>query len=361
MRTSKLLTTLAIASVVFIAGCNNKEGFERDNLGSDQTLRSATVSLAKGPVDLGTAGNYVILAESGISTTGTSLITGDLGVSPIAAIGLTGFGLTMDVSNTFSTSAQVIGKVYASDYAVPTPANLTTAVSDMETAYTTANNLVTPAPIVEKGAGDISGLTLPAGLYKWSTGVLINGGVTLSGGANAVWIFQIAENLTVGNGAIITLSGGAQAKNIFWVVAGQATLGTTVDFSGIILSKTLISLEAGAKVTGRLLAQTAVTLIANTITQPLGGTQGGNGDNGNGNGCKDKKDKKDDHNGKDNHGDNENHNGKDNHGDNENHNGKDNHGDNGNYNGKDNHGDNGNYNGKDKKDDRGGNKHFGQN
>ena len=359
----KLLTTLAIVSVVLIAGCNcNEKGglwsnghdYENPNVGPGSgnggSGSGTPGQLAPGAVNLGTAGNYVILAESGISTTGTSLITGDLGVSPIAAIGLTGFGLTMDVSNTFSTSAQVIGKVYASDYAVPTPANLTTAVSDMETAYTTANNLVTPAPIVEKGAGDISGLTLPAGLYKWSTGVLINGGVTLSGGANAVWIFQIAQNLTVGNGAIITLSGGAQAKNIFWVVAGQATLGTTVDFSGIILSKTLISLEAGAKVTGRLLAQTAVTLIANTITQPLGGTQpGGNGDNGNGNGCKDKKDNKDDHNGKDNHGDNENHNG------------KDNHGDNGNYNGKDNHGDNGNYNGKDKKDDRGGNKHFGQN
>jgi hypothetical protein len=103
-------------------------------------------------------------------------------------------------------------------------------------------------------------------LYKWSTGVLItNAGVTLSGGPNDVWVFQIAQNLTVNNSAIITLAGGAQAKNVFWVVSGKATLGTTVNFKGIILSKTLISLNTNAKVTGKLLAQTAVTLIANSV------------------------------------------------------------------------------------------------
>jgi hypothetical protein len=139
----------------------------------------------------------------------------------------------------------------------------------METAFTTGNNLVVPAPIVGLYAGDISGRTLPAGLYKWGTGVLItNAGVTLSGGANDVWVFQIAQNLTVNSSAIVHLIGGAQAKNIFWVVTGQATLGTNSDFSGIILSKTLISLNTGAKVTGKLLAQTAVTLNASTVTQP---------------------------------------------------------------------------------------------
>ncbi len=136
----------------------------------------------------------------------------------------------------------------------------------MRTAFTAANGRTFPAPIVEAYAGDISGRTLPPGLYKFGTGVLIsNVGVTLSGQADDVWVFQIAQNLTVNNGAIIHLIGGAQAKNIFWVVTGKATLGTTVNFSGIILSKTLISLNTGATVTGRLLAQTAVTLIANTV------------------------------------------------------------------------------------------------
>jgi hypothetical protein len=107
------------------------------------------------------------------------------------------------------------------------------------------------------------------GLYKWGTGVLItNAGVTLEGGADDVWIFQIDKNLTVNNSAIVDLIGGAQAKNIFWQVAGQATLGTSADFKGIILSKTLISLNTGAVMTGRALAHTAVTLNATDITAP---------------------------------------------------------------------------------------------
>ncbi|MFA6128575.1 MAG: ice-binding family protein [Bacteroidales bacterium] len=220
-------------------------------------------------VNLRTAADFVILTKAGISTSGVTSITGDIGVSPIAATGITGFGLIMDASNQWSHTPIVTGRVYAADYAAPTPAKLTTAVSDMETAYTEANNLVVPAPIVDLYAGDISGKTLAPGLYKWSTGLLITGaGVTLAGNPNDTWVFQIAQNLTVENSAIVTLAGGAQAKNIYWVVAGEATLGTTVNFSGNILSKTLISLNTGARVTGRLLAQTAVTLNANTVILP---------------------------------------------------------------------------------------------
>jgi len=98
------------------------------------------------PVVLGTAGNFVVLAKSGISTTGTTHVTGDIGVSPIVATGMTGFGLTMDSSNTFATSALVTGKAYAADYTPPTPANMSTAVSDMETAYTAAAGVTAPAP-----------------------------------------------------------------------------------------------------------------------------------------------------------------------------------------------------------------------
>ena len=218
-------------------------------------------------VNLGTAGDFVILAKTGISTTGTTNITGDLGLSPAAASFITGFGLIADASNQFSTSSLVTGKVYASDYAVPTPTNMTTAVSDMETAYTNAAGRTLPTA-TELGAGDISGMTLAPGLYKWGTGVGITTGVTLSGGANDVWIFQIAGDLTVGNAAIVTLIGGAQAKNIFWQVAGEVTLGTTSAFKGIILCQTLIAMNTGATLNGRALAQTAVTLNANTIVKP---------------------------------------------------------------------------------------------
>ena len=217
------------------------------------------------PVNLGTAGNYVILAKTGISTTGTTSIVGDIGVSPAAASYITGFGLTSPPT-TFSTSSLVTGKVYAADYDSPTPASLTTAVSDMETAYTDAAGRA--AGVTELGAGDISGLTIVPGVYKWSTGVLIASDVTLSGGANDVWIFQIAQDITVANGKKVILSGGAQAKNIFWQVAGQAILGTTSHFEGIILSKTAIPLQTGASVNGRLLAQTAVTLDSNVVTKP---------------------------------------------------------------------------------------------
>jgi hypothetical protein len=217
------------------------------------------------PVNLGTAGNFRILAKTGISTTGTTSITGDIGVSPIDSTAITGFGLIMDSSNTFSTSALVTGRVYAADYASPTPTMMTTAISDMETAYNDAAGRTNPDH-TELGAGDITSLTLAPGLYKWSTGVLIGAaGVTLSGGASDVWIFQIAQDLTVDNGAIVTLSGGARFTNIFWQVAGQVTLGTTSQFKGTILCKTLISMNTGARLDGRALAQTAVTLDSNIV------------------------------------------------------------------------------------------------
>src|SRR4030067_3428517 len=121
----------------------------------------------------------------------------------------------------------------------------------MVTAYNDAEGRTTP-DATELGGGDITSMTIAPGLYKWGTGVLVSAaGVTLSGGANDTWIFQIAGDLTVENGAIVTLSGGAQAKNIFWQVAGQVVLGTTSDFKGIILCQTQIALQTGATLLGR--------------------------------------------------------------------------------------------------------------
>ena len=222
-------------------------------------------------IDLGLSGNFAIFAEAGISTTGVTLITGDIGVNPITSTGITGFGLILPAGSAYSTSSLVVGKVYAPDYAVPSPANMVTTSGDMHTAYTTANGLVVPAPTNEFMAGNLNGQTLTKGIYKWSSGVSITNGITLDGGGDncATFIFQIAGDLTVANSAIITLTNGAQAKNIFWVVAGSgAVLGTNVDFSGNILCKTLISVNTGGKVNGRLLAQTAVTLNAVTVVKP---------------------------------------------------------------------------------------------
>ncbi|MCC5835062.1 MAG: DUF3494 domain-containing protein [Opitutales bacterium] len=232
------------------------------------SIASLTHSLhaAQDPVDLGSAGSFAILSKAGISTTGTTTIHGDIGVSPIDSTAITAFSLTLDATETFATSPLVTGRVFASDYSEPTPANMTTAVGDMEIAYTDAAGRVSGDAITELGAGDISGQTVAPGLYKWGTGLLINADVYLSGPANKVWIFQIANNLTLADGARIILSGGAQPANIFWQVAGEVTLGTTAHFEGIILSNTAIHLNTGATINGALYAHTAVTLDSNAVT-----------------------------------------------------------------------------------------------
>ncbi len=218
------------------------------------------------PVVLGSAGNYVILAKSATSNDPTSAITGEIGLSPAAARFITGLALSLPAGGASSTSAQVTGNIYAADYAVPTPANLTTAIGDMQTAYANAAGRLTPDH-TQLGGGNIGGLTLPAGLYKWTNTVTIPANVTLSGGANDVWIFQISGGLTQASAVRVILSGGALAQNIFWQVAGVVALGTTAHMEGQVLAATAITLGTGATVNGRLMAQTAVTLAGNTIVQ----------------------------------------------------------------------------------------------
>ena len=225
-----------------------------------------TVAKGPAPVLLGSAGNYVILAETGVSSVPASVITGDVGLSPAATSYLTGFSLTM-VGTTSATATQVIGSLYAADMTAPTSTSLTTAITDMGTAYTAAAGRPTP-DFLNLGAGEIGGQTLIPGLYKWTSGVTISADVTLSGGPNDVWIFQIPGNLAMSPAKNVFLSGGAQAKNIFWQVAGTVNIGTTAHFEGIILSQTSITLENGASMKGRALAQTAVILDANAITKP---------------------------------------------------------------------------------------------
>ena len=228
---------------------------------------TVTVLAAKGPapVLLGAAGNYVILAKSAVSNVPTSAIVGDIGLSPAAESFLTGFSETL--AGPFATAPQVTGKLFAADMAVPTSSNLTTAISDMALAYTDAAGR-SLNPIVNLGSGEIGGLTLLPGLYKWTSGVKVSSDLTLTGGPNDVWILQIPGTLTVSSAKQVTLTGGALAKNVFWQVAGGATIGTTAHFEGIILSQTAITLDTGATMTGRALAQTAVVLKANAVTQP---------------------------------------------------------------------------------------------
>jgi len=263
-----LALTAVLLSTVFAAGCGGGNGTV---LGAPSVAGAGTglngLGQGPAPVVLGGAGDYVILAKTAISTTGVTAITGDLGISPAAASFITGFSLAAPPTAS-TTSPLVTGLVYASDYGAPTPSNLTTAVNNMLTAYTDAAGRA--ADYTEVGAGDISGMTLPPATYKWGTGVLMTSDVTLNGGPNDVWIFEVAQDVTVANGVKVVLAGGALPKNIFWQVAGGTgvAIGTTAHMEGVILAAKAITLNTGATANSRLLAQTAVTLDANAVTQP---------------------------------------------------------------------------------------------
>jgi len=247
---------------VVVIGCNANPTASADD--------DPVVIAGKGPapISLGTAENFTVLAKSAITTTGVTSIIGDMGISPAADSMITGFGLIMDATNTFSRSSLITGKVYASNYySFVTPSGVTMAISDMQTAYTDGTGRLLP-DFIELGAGDIGGMILVPGLYKWSTNVTIPSDVTLNGGPDDVWIFQISGTLSVASGKKVLLTGGVQPKNIFWLVSNSVALNTTSHLEGIVSSLTAITMTAGSTVNGRLFAQTAVTLNANTVTNP---------------------------------------------------------------------------------------------
>jgi hypothetical protein len=260
MKLKKGLPIAAILLIIISGGC------QKDMNTSAPSGMASISSVAPGRqpqqagVDLGFSGDFVILSKSGITDVYKSAITGDIGTSPIT-------GAAMVIS-----CPEVTGTIYSVDAAGPackvTDATLlTSAVSDMQTAYTDAAGRSNPN-FLNLGAGNIGGKTLTPGLYKWTSAVVIPTDVTISGGPNDVWIFQVAGTLIMSSAVKITLSGGAQAKNIYWQAAGAVTFGTTSHFEGNILGKTGINLQTGASINGRMLAQTAVTLQKNAVTQP---------------------------------------------------------------------------------------------
>jgi len=257
-----LVWSTALVLAAFVAGCGDDGATAGASMPTVSGAGTGVGGSGRGPapVNLGTAGNFVILAQSAVTDVPTSAVTGDVGLSPATGAGI---GLTC---------AEVTGVVYSVDAAGPLPCvitdptRLTTAVGDKGTAYTDAQGRA--ADYTELGAGNIGGLNLGPATYKWGTGVLIPTNVTLTGGANDVWIFQIAQGLTMSPGAQIILAGGALPQNIFWATFAAADLDTTTVFKGVILSQTSIAVKTGASVDGRLLAGTAVSLDQNRVTKP---------------------------------------------------------------------------------------------
>lgn len=267
---------LALLLVAVVAGCGGThDGIPGVSSGGTSIPGAGTgvggIGHGPAPVDLLSiaTNNLVVLSTSGITNTGSHLsaITGNIGSSPITASAMNGVWCSEITGSIYGVDAAYVGDGVDATCFIPgttggTPnANKTMidqAVLDMGTAYAAAN---AKAPdFTELGAGNIGGMTLAPGTYKWGTGLLIPTDVTLSGGPNDVWIFQIAQGLTVSSGVQIKLAGGALPQNIFWATFAAADIGTTAKFNGIILSQTSIAMKTGASTHGRLLAGTQVTL-----------------------------------------------------------------------------------------------------
>lgn len=205
---------------------------------------AAAVSAAQAPIGLGTAAPFAVLAGTGISNTGATTITGDVGLSPGSSItGSPTVNGATDVDNAAAVQAK----------------------SDLTTAYNSAASAASTSNLTGQ---DLGNKNLSPGVYTFSSSAQLTGPLTLSG--NGVFIFQIGSTLTTASGATVLLVNGAQACNVFWQVASSATLGTTTHFQGTLMAYTSISLDTGANILdGRALAQTgAVTLDDNQITAP---------------------------------------------------------------------------------------------
>jgi hypothetical protein len=243
MRLGKRISWVAASVLaVALAGCCDS--------GSPLGVRQSG-SGGGGPavVALGTTSTFAILAGSTVTNTGATAVTGDLGVSPGAAV--TGF-----------PPGTVSGATHAGDAAAAT------AQSDLTVAYNDAAGRTTG---VISLSGDLTGLTLAPGLYKSTSSLGITGNLTLNGlgDANAKFIIQIASTLTTGTGSQVILTGGAQAKNIIWQVGTSATLGSNSIFKGTIMADQSITLNTGARLDGRALARVAaVTMDTNVVVIP---------------------------------------------------------------------------------------------
>jgi hypothetical protein len=251
---------MGLLLAVLVAGCGGGGGSGSASP-TNSGVGTGVAGGGHGPasVNLRTAGDFVILAETAITNVPTSPVIGNVGLSPATGAGI---GLTC---------AELTGAMYSVNAAGPgcrvtDAARLSAAIADKGTAYTDAAGR---APdYTELGAGNIGGLNLGPATYKWGTGVLIPTNVTLTGGPNDVWIFQIAQGLTINSGVEIILAGGALPQNIYWQTFAAADIGTTSKFKGVILSQTSIAMRTGASINGRLFAGTAVTLDQNAVTQP---------------------------------------------------------------------------------------------
>ena len=277
-----LTWTMTLLMTVLTTGC------WMDGGGGGSVAAAAASPASAGPVgaacvgascvNLGTAANYVILAKTGASTVPASVVTGNVGLSPAARGFLTGWSLISEPTDTAYTSAQVVGggHLYAADMVGGTTSvDLTTAIGDMQTAYTAAvgmapagGGLTTACP----GTGALGGLTITPGVYTCTTTISLGTGTNVTLNGAGVYVIRTTQGINQASGTQVILTGGALAQNVFWVpaltVSITGTAGATTKMAGVILAKTDIAVGTNVTVNGRLLAQTAVTLDQATVTTP---------------------------------------------------------------------------------------------
>jgi len=273
MKLIKIVPIIVILLIGVVYSCDSDTEFteeaKADSINNIDQRGMATKSTSLNPVNLLTAGDFAILSKTGVTNVPTTVITGDVGASPI-----TGAAILIHCN-------QVAGRIYTTDgagivcgWSLQDGPRLSSAVSAMEAAYTDAAGRINPISF-NLGGGSLSGNpfwmndgAVPPGVHKWTTDLDIYVDLTLRGSSTDVWIFQVEGKLNMAAAKKIILE-GAQAKNIFWVVADEVILGTTSHFEGNILCAKAISLLTGASLNGRALGQTAVILQQCTITKPL--------------------------------------------------------------------------------------------
>jgi len=231
------------------------------------TLTMSAQAQSAGPprVNLGNAERFAVLAHTGITNAGPSVVRGDVGLSPT-------IGSSIEL-----TQAEVTGSIFTVDEAGPagsiaSASMLVTAKSDLEAAFNdAAGRTLNQIPI----AGNLGGLTLTPGLYKsTSTLEISSGNLTLDaqGNADAVWIFQIATSFNMTGDLQVVLVNGANSANIFWQIGTAGTFAATTVMKGTLMAGTQLTFAAGAILDGRALALTTnITLAQNTITRPTSG------------------------------------------------------------------------------------------
>ncbi|MDX9933096.1 MAG: Ig-like domain-containing protein [Bacteroidales bacterium] len=211
--------------------------------------------------DLNTVADFGIIAGVGISNNAGFSVINDMnvGISPGVRSSITGFPPAIVVN----------GAIYASDDLTPVgvAAMLIQAKQDLTDAYLFAEGASSPAPATV--SGDIGGMTLAPGIYKSTSTLLIQSGdLTLDaqGDVNAGWIFQVASDFTTvgGAGGNVILTGGAQAKNVYWQVGSSATIGDFTSFKGNVMALTSITMNSGATATGRMLARNGAVVMTST-------------------------------------------------------------------------------------------------